>query len=81
MSEQDIPPLRRLSGNALSAVGILWLALCGGCSTLFAFQSVGFGGFPNALAWIGLCVLVGAICALPGGALLLIGRWLLRRRR
>ncbi|MDB5469656.1 MAG: hypothetical protein JWR84_1216 [Caulobacter sp.] len=81
MSEQDIGPVRQFWGRALATVGILWMVLCGGCTLVFSVQMLGSGGGQGFLGWLLLCVVVGAICAVPGLVFLLLGRFVLRPRR
>lgn len=74
-------PVRLFWGRALVTVGILWCVLCGGCTLYFSLQMFGSAYPPEVAVWFLLCGVVGAICALPGAAFLLIGHLILRRKR
>ena len=69
-------PGKRLWGHILVTVGVLWLVLCGACTTLGVVVLVSMtSAYPNEM--IGILVqalVIGLVCAAPGLLLFLVGR-------
>lgn len=69
-TRNPIDPLRRLAGNIVIAVGVLWMLLCGACSAFFLVQMFS-GGVRDLFSGP---VLEGlAIILIPGGIGVAIG--------
>lgn len=72
-------PGKRLLGYILVTVGILWLLLCGACTVFVWMLTASMNGhFPTEPGPILFPLLIGAVGAAPGLALLLAGRSVLR---
>lgn len=66
---------RSLGARLLITAGALWLFLTGGCTIAFSISVLSAG----EVAFVFMCILIGAFCMAPGLLMLLMGLWLPRR--